>query len=82
MWSPPDCSRDLFRSKELRPFENEPILWAYCLNPTAFRKAKITYNFGLSECSRVKQPIFVLAQGDPLTLKAPNKNCSRQHFNF
>ena len=24
------------------------------LNPTALRKAKIVYNFGLSECSRVK----------------------------
>ena len=24
------------------------------LNPTALRKAKIGYNFGLSECSRVK----------------------------
>ena len=24
-----------------------------CLNPIALRKAKIAYNFGLSECSRV-----------------------------
>ena len=24
------------------------------LNPTAIRKAKIVYNFGLSECNRVK----------------------------
>ena len=24
------------------------------LNPTALRKAKIVYNFGLSECNRVK----------------------------
>ena len=26
------------------------------LNPTALRKAKIAYNFGLSECNRVKKP--------------------------
>ena len=26
----------------------------YVLNPTALRKAKIAYNFGLSECIRVK----------------------------
>ena len=25
-----------------------------CFNPIAFRKAKIVYNFGLSECNRVK----------------------------
>ena len=25
------------------------------LNPFAFRKAKIVYNFGLSECNRVKK---------------------------
>ena len=25
------------------------------INPTALRKAKIVYNFGLSECNRVKQ---------------------------
>ena len=24
------------------------------INPTALRKAKIVYNFGLSECTRVK----------------------------
>ena len=27
------------------------------LNPVAFRKAKIVYNFGLSECNKVKQKI-------------------------
>ena len=27
---------------------------ASCLNPFALRKAKIVYNFGLSECNRVK----------------------------
>ena len=26
------------------------------LNPIALRKAKIAYNFGLSECNRVKFP--------------------------
>ena len=27
----------------------------YSFNPTALRKAKIVYNFGLSECNRVKE---------------------------
>ena len=26
----------------------------FCFNPIALRKAKIVYNFGLSECNRVK----------------------------
>ena len=26
------------------------------INPTALRKAKIVYNFGLSECKRIKHP--------------------------
>ena len=26
-------------------------------NPIAFRKAKIAYNFGLSECNRVEAPL-------------------------
>ena len=26
----------------------------WCLNPISLRKAKIAYNFGLSECNRVK----------------------------
>ena len=29
------------------------------LNPTALRKAEIAYNFGLSECSRVKEKILL-----------------------
>ena len=29
-------------------------------NPTALRKAKIAYNFGLSECSRVKKSFSIL----------------------
>ena len=29
------------------------------LNPVALRKAKIVYNFGLSECSRVKSKKIV-----------------------
>ena len=32
------------------------ILALSFLNPIALRKAKIVYNFGLSECSRVKFP--------------------------
>ena len=29
----------------------------YIFNPTALRKAKIVYNFGLSECKRVKNSL-------------------------
>ena len=28
-----------------------------CFNPIALKKAKIVYNFGLSECNRVKVPV-------------------------
>ena len=28
----------------------------FTLNPVALRKAKIVYNFGLSDCNRVKAP--------------------------
>ena len=33
-----------------------PLLLCQCeyFNPTALRKAKIVYNFGLSKCNRVK----------------------------
>ena len=31
-----------------------PFQWRLPFNPFALRKAKIVYNFGLSECSRVK----------------------------
>ena len=31
------------------------------LSPIALRKAKIGYNFGLSECSRVKTKNFILS---------------------
>ena len=32
------------------------------LNLIAFRKAKVEYNFGLSECNRVKGKIFLAIQ--------------------
>ena len=32
------------------------------MNPTAHRKAKIVYNFGLSECNRVKRKTNVLSK--------------------
>ena len=39
---------------ELLPLK--AYLYAYTkLNPTALRKAKIVYNFGLSECNRVER---------------------------
>ena len=57
-------------------------------NPIALRKAKIVYYFGLSECNnRVNEFLLSPLKMKPfqkgiLTLKAPNKNCSRRHFNF
>ena len=32
------------------------VLAYFVFNPIALRKAKIVYNFGLSECSRVNMP--------------------------
>ena len=32
----------------------------YFFNPIALRKAKIVYNFGLSECKRVNKTAFVV----------------------
>ena len=32
------------------------------MNPIAIRKAKIVYNFGLSECNRVKRKTIVLSK--------------------
>ena len=33
-------------------------------NPVALRKAKIAYNFGLSECNRVNSPPITRRYGD------------------
>ena len=33
------------------------------MKPIALRKAKIVYNFGLSECDRVKRKTLVLSKG-------------------
>ena len=43
----------IYFSLEQRFSDSPPSIQFY-LNPTAFRKAKIVYNFGLSECNRVK----------------------------
>ena len=44
------------------PFLSSAKRWtihaSYPINPIALRKAKIVYNFGLSECNRVKSPSF------------------------
>ena len=32
----------------------------YPVNPVTLRKAKIVYNFGLSECNRVKSQILIV----------------------
>ena len=42
----------LFFSPEVVRIAND---WG--INPIAFRKAKIVYNFGISECNRVKSTI-------------------------
>ena len=42
--------------KVLNVFDRLPLLY---LNPIALRKAKIVYNFGLSECNRVNIPTLV-----------------------
>ena len=36
--------------------------FCFDMNPTALRKAKIVYNFGLSECNRVKRKTIVLSK--------------------
>ena len=40
-------------SPELEYSPDEPVFKDYWLNPIAFGKAKIVYNFGLSECNRI-----------------------------
>ena len=40
--------------KELRSGDCDTITASNIINPIALRKAKIVYNFGLSECNRVK----------------------------
>ena len=35
------------------------------LDPIALRKAKIVYNFGLTECNRVKVPFLKCRNPDP-----------------
>ena len=43
---------DQFLSKELSPLGDQFVLPS--INPIALRNTKIVYNFGLSECNRVK----------------------------
>ena len=40
----------------LEPYQGHYSLCLMLFNPIALRKAKIAYNFGLSECNRVKSP--------------------------
>ena len=43
-------------NKEFTPDKILTVIVQPCLyNPIAFRKAKIAYNFGLSECNRVNE---------------------------
>ena len=59
------------------------ISWALdknlLLNPIALRKAKIVYNFGLSECNRVK---VTLKQSDRMYICKLKKNCFIQAVSY
>ena len=48
----------------------------FTLNPIALRKAKIVYNFGLSECSRVKGKNMLALEDQILSFK--NSSCLRR----
>ena len=44
-------------------FEKNVKCILFLFNPVALRKAKIAYNFGLSECNRVKQMACLVTPG-------------------
>ena len=46
-------------------FEQRLLHGKGAFNPIALRKTKIAYNFGLSECNRVKKLIKKAISGDP-----------------
>ena len=54
---------NIYSEKQGSPFEASRIFKVHThthLNPIALRNAKIAYNFGLSDCSRVKVPFHLL----------------------
>ena len=57
----PDMTLDVYRKTTIQQTTRTTEAWdsavtekKLSLNPIALRKAKIVYNFGLSECNRVK----------------------------
>ena len=50
------------------------------LNPTALRKAKIVYNFGFSECNRVKSTLTHTLYWDLIRLITRKGPELRAHF--
>ena len=43
-----------YKKNQIRIYLRIPPYLEHCINPVALRKAKIVYNFGLSECNRVQ----------------------------
>ena len=55
----PNCSSEKENGRQGMHFKG---FFFFDLNSVALRKAKIVYNFGLSECSRVKRKTIVLSK--------------------
>ena len=51
---------------------------SFAFNPMALRKAKIAYNFGLSECNRVKPTLFFSAKKKKIDMSSLQDG--RVHF--
>ena len=49
----PDMTLDVYRGRKTT-IQQQQCMYGKVLNPIALRKAKIVYNFGLSQCNRVK----------------------------
>ena len=85
------CSEVEKRKKYLNSYHNTPSYLKLCLknvnhniylwrlNPIALRKAKIVYNFGLSECNRVKKSSpRIITNLNPPTPPPPTSTLSRE----
>ena len=51
----PDMTLDVYRGRKTTMQQQQQLNRTGDINPIALRKAKIAYNFGLSECNRIKQ---------------------------
>ena len=49
----PDMTLDVYRGRKTT-MQQQQCMYGKVLNPIALRKAKIVYNFGLSQCNRLK----------------------------